>query len=84
MYSRLERKLGRRLALKPRLKIGLATSSLEDEVVGSPEALASSAVSERGAIATRSKRTFVLIPPLPLRGLTPGPGRFVMGKGCTC
>jgi len=47
MYSRLERKLGRRLAVEPRLNIGLATSSLEDEVVGSPEALARSAVAER-------------------------------------
>ncbi len=80
MYSRLERKLGRRLALKPRLNIGLATSSLEDEVVGSPEALASSAVSERGAIATRSRRRFVLIPSLPLRVLDIRTGPLCHGE----
>lgn len=79
MSSRFERKLGLRL-VEPGWNLGLATSSLEGEVAGSPEALARSAVSERGAIATRSRRTFVLILSLPLRVLTPKPGGFVLGE----
>ena len=41
-------------------------------------------VSERRALATRSKRTFVMIPSLPLRVLTPRPRGFVRANEAYC